>query len=77
MIMYIERNFIVTIDSSNEEILKNFDIEYKDDVIQEQKVVLDEFDMNTFYNEFFLDQDVKMEYGFYGGEGCDFSIMIS
>lgn len=39
-----------------------------------QKMVLDEFEVNEIYSEFFYHCDI--EYGCYGGIGCDFSITI-
>lgn len=44
--------------------------------IFDQKVTLDEISMNTLFDTLLNSFDFTMEYGYYGGEGCEFSIKI-
>jgi hypothetical protein len=76
MIVYIKNSIKWDIDDYIKEIFDEFSISYKNNIIIPQKIVLNEQDVNILFSEVFMD-DVKIKYGFYGGEGCDFSITIS
>jgi hypothetical protein len=43
--------------------------------MKQQKITLDEIKMNELFDEILC--NYKMEYGNYGGAGCDFSISIT
>lgn len=61
------------------EILKEFTIFYKEDeeyiFIVEQKIVLNEIQVNTLFYNFFLD-NVEIKYAYLGGRGCDLSLSL-
>lgn len=76
MILYIENDIICDITEDNEHILDDFCIRYENDVIKEQKIDLNEFDVNILFDEFFCLNNFHLEYGDYGGEGCCFSLSI-
>lgn len=61
------------------EILKEFTIFYKEDAeyifIQEQKIVLNETQINTLFCDFF-DEIVEIKYTYLGGRGCDLSLSL-
>ena len=48
-------------------------------ILNVQKIVLDEIDMNTLFYEVLsqFDTDFKITYSTLGGEGCDFSMRLS
>lgn len=59
--------------------LKDFSINY-DEIkeyifITEQKITLNEQNINTFFSEV-LDGYVKIDYASLGGRGCDFSLSV-
>lgn len=53
--------------------LDNYNIEL---TIYEQIVSVNEINMNTLFDKVINCFDYTMEYGWFGGEGCDFSIII-
>lgn len=59
--------------------LKDFSIFYNEIkeyiFLEEQKIVLNEQNMNVLFNEFLSDY-VKIEYADLGGRGCDFSLRV-
>ncbi len=61
------------------EILKEFTIFYKEDeehiFIEEQKISLNETQVNTLFYDFFSD-DVEIKYAYLGGRGCDLSLSL-
>ena len=61
------------------EILKEFTIFYKEDeehiFIVEQKIALNETQVNTLFYDFFLD-NVEIKYAYLGGRGCDLSLSL-
>ena len=61
------------------EILKEFTILYKEDedhiFIEEQKIALNETQVNTLFYDFFLD-NVEIKYAYLGGRGCDLSLSL-
>ena len=61
------------------EILKEFTICYKEDeehiFIVEQKIALNETQVNTFFYDFFLD-NIEIKYAYLGGRGCDLSLSL-
>lgn len=75
MIVYIEQPIKWNITDEIEELLDELHIDYSDTHILEQKLILDEWDTNFLFSDVFMN-DVKIEYGNYGGEGSDFSISI-
>ena len=77
MILYTETKIHCNITKENKHILDEFSINYENDVIKPQKIDLDEFDINTLFDEFFCYDEIHLEYGFFGGEGCCFSLCIS
>ena len=81
MILYIREEIKIKIkeeDIEEDNILQECTVlyDYKDGfiIIREQKVVLDEFKMNELFDEVFSEYDI--EYGYYGGAGCEFSISV-
>ena len=61
------------------EILKEFTIFYKEDeehiFIEEQKIVLNEKQINTLFYDFFSD-NVEIKYAYLGGRGCELSLSL-
>ena len=61
------------------EILKEFTILYKEDedhiFIEDQKIVLNETQVNTLFYDFFLD-NIEIKYAYLGGRGCDLSLSL-
>ena len=61
------------------DLLEKFSVSYKEDnehiFIEEQKITLDEIGINTLFSEIFTDE-CKLEYGFLGGRGCEFSLSL-
>ena len=79
MILYIREEIkIKEEDIEEDNILQECTVlyNYKDGfiTIKEQKVVLDEFKMNELFDEVF--SGYAIEYGYYGGAGCDFSLSV-
>ena len=79
MILYIRDELKVDIDDIDENyILKEYSIKNRIEgefvVIEEQKVTLDEFKMNELFDDCL--SGFVIEYGYYGGYGCDFSLSI-
>jgi hypothetical protein len=75
MIAYIKDPIKWLITEDIAYIFDEFSIYYNETHILPQKITVSEVDMNYLFSEVFLG-DVIIEYGFYGGEGCDFSINI-
>ena len=61
------------------EILKEFTILYKEDeehiFIEQQKISLNETQVNTLFCDFFED-NVEIKYAYLGGRGCDLSLSL-
>lgn len=61
------------------DLLEKFSIYYKEDdnhiFIEEQKITLDEININTLFSEIFMDE-CELEYRFLGGRGCEFSLYL-
>lgn len=61
------------------EILKEFTVFYREDAehifIEEQKIVLNETQINTLFYDFFED-NVEIKYAYLGGRGCDLSLSL-
>lgn len=61
------------------EILKKFTIFYKEDnehiFIVEQKITLNEININTLFSEIFVDE-CEIKYAYLGGRGCDLSLSL-
>ena len=79
MIAYIEEEIKVQMDEIDIRLLQEVGINFvpSDEyiLIAPQKITLNEFRMNEVFANIFIDCDI--EYGNYGSEGCDFSIIIS
>ena len=90
MKLYIESDFVKVgkvenDDEFDDSILKKFAVQYNvkhldnsyiELTIYEQKICLNEINMNTLFDNIINCFDYTMEYGWYGGEGCEFSISI-
>jgi hypothetical protein len=76
MIVYIENPIKWNITDDMKEVLNDLGFSYTDTHILDQKWTGDETEVNMLFAEIFFN-DVKIEYGNYGGDGCDFSINIS
>ncbi len=75
MIIYIEKSLPWPISKKIKRNLQKFSIQCGGNEIFPQKIILSEQEANVLFSEIFMDY-VIIEYGFYGGEGCDFSITI-
>jgi hypothetical protein len=62
------------------DILKQMSVYFREEngmiFISEQKITLDEFDMNYLFLETPFG-DLKLKYAYIGGEGCDFSLQTT
>jgi hypothetical protein len=76
MIAYIKESIKWAITEDIARIFDEFSIYYNETHILPQKITVNEVDMNYLFSEVFLG-NVDIEYGFYGGSGCEFSIVIS
>lgn len=90
MRLYIESDFVKVgkvenDDEFDDSILKKCAVRYNvkkldnsniELTIYEQIVSVDEINMNTLFDRVINCFDYTMEYGWFGGEGCDFSIII-
>lgn len=78
MILYINNRTSVDNTPDNIDTLKdycvNFEVHKNMIFISEQKIVLNEINMNTLYTEVLFEYDV--ECGNYGGRGCEFSLNL-
>jgi hypothetical protein len=75
MIIYIEKSLPWPISKKVKRNLQKFSIQCGSNEIFPQKIILSEQEANVLFSEIFMDY-VIIEYGFCGGEGCDFSITI-
>ncbi len=75
MIIYIEKSLPWPISKKVKKDLQKFSIQCNDKEIFSQKIILSEQEANVLFSEIFMDY-VVIEFGFYGGEGCDFSLTI-
>ena len=61
------------------DLLEKFSVSYKENddyiFIEEQKITLDEINVNTLFSEIFTDE-CELEYDFLGGRGCEFSLSL-
>lgn len=84
MILIIENNIEIVKSYFGVETIENLGVSYNrldhGDIVTviPQKVVLNEVDMNTFFDEVFTyaTKEVIIEYAGLGGEGCDFSLSM-